>query len=238
MTSPHKIRILSTRPVDAGFQDADCHLEIDCISFIEVQKHIDALIERRINELLSEKIVAVFTSMNALNSVRHLLEVQVDWQVFVVGETSTEIAKRIFTPQKIIGTAADASQLADLIISTVEPQQIVFFCGDKRLEHLPSKLKASDFDVEELKVYHTTETPQVVSKDYNGIVFFSPSAVKSFFKLNKLPSATVLFAIGKTTAEAIKRYSNNEVVVADKPGKTGLMKLAIQHLQSKLASST
>jgi uroporphyrinogen-III synthase len=71
--------------------------------------------------------------------------------------------------------------------------------------------------VEELIVYNTIEKPQAVSKKYDGILFFSPSAVRSFFQKNKINAETILFAIGQTTARELRNYSNNTTVISEIP---------------------
>ena len=65
--------------------------------------------------------------------------------------------------------------------------------------------------------------PHKISKDYAGILFFSPSAADSFFLVNKAPGKTIFFAIGETTAAAIKKYTGNKIILADKPGKNELL---------------
>ena len=65
-------------------------------------------------------------------------------------------------------------------------------------------------------------------KDYDAVVFFSPSAVEGFFKNNSLNDKTVLFAIGNTTAEEIKKYSGNKIVISDKPGKKEVIEKVIR----------
>ena len=44
---------------------------------------------------------------------------------------------------------------------------------------------------------------------YDGIIFFSPSAVLSFFENNKWPKDSHGFCIGKSTAETLKKYTTN-----------------------------
>jgi uroporphyrinogen-III synthase len=69
-----------------------------------------------------------------------------------------------------------------------------------------------------------------IDKVYDGILFFSPSAVESFFSKNKLPEQTVLFAIGNTTAKTIhRRYCNNRIMISDQPGKDELIEQAIEY---------
>ncbi|MBS1975620.1 MAG: uroporphyrinogen-III synthase, partial [Bacteroidetes bacterium] len=64
---------------------------------------------------------------------------------------------------------------------------------------------------------------------YDAILFYSPSAVNSFFEKNNPGPQTILFAIGNTTTKEIKKYTNNKIVVADKPSKKLLAEQAINY---------
>ena len=99
------------------------------------------------------------------------------------------------------------SALADSIIKT-SIKNIVFFSGDQRRDELPEKLKKNHIEVEEIVVYKTIETPEPISKSYNAILFFSPSAVQSFFSKNTINDSTQIFAIGSTTARAAEPYAS------------------------------
>jgi hypothetical protein len=47
--------------------------------------------------------------------------------------------------------------------------------------------------------------------------------------VNSLSADTVLFAIGHTTADAIRECCINPVIVSDSPGKTALLRQVIDH---------
>jgi uroporphyrinogen-III synthase len=72
-----------------------------------------------------------------------------------------------------------------------------------------------------------------VERVYDGIAFFSPSAVESFFSINTVPEATRLFAIGETTAASISAYCSNPVVISDSPEKEALVRRMIDYFQLK-----
>jgi uroporphyrinogen-III synthase len=97
---------------------------------------------------------------------------------------------------------------------------------------LPSELNKNGIDVEELIVYNTIEKPQTVSKNYDGILFFSPSAVRSFFSNNNLKTETTVFAIGKTTAAEVKKFSNNTIIISDIPDTEKLINEVIQYFNA------
>src|SRR4029077_17349519 len=131
---------------------------------------------------------------------------------------------------------SNASELAGEIIdwgkTGKDTRPVVFFCGDQRRDELPKKLQQHGFDLEEIIVYKTIETTQEINDAYNGILFFSPSAVNSFFKTNKVTAHTVFFAIGETTANTIKGYTSNKIIISNTPAKDELLKQAVEWLKT------
>jgi uroporphyrinogen-III synthase len=78
-------------------------------------------------------------------------------------------------------------------------------------------------------VYHTIIAAHKISKDYDGILFYSPSAVESFFLVNTINENAVLFAIGYTTSNALKKFIKNKIIIAEQPGKEALVKKMVEY---------
>lgn len=222
--------ILSTRPLSTNIiqQAAAQHIHIECTSFIETEPVLDDAVIKEIQHLAQQNIAAVFTSMNAVDAVTDQVTGKPDWKIFCLGHTTRQLIGKHFGEEGIEGTADNASALADEII-TKGFKKVYFFCGNQRRDELPQKLEENGVDLHELVVYKTHQTTQRVSKKFSGILFFSPSAVHSFFGDNEVESDTVLFAIGTTTAAAIEQYSNNKIIIAGQPGKDNLVHEAIQY---------
>jgi uroporphyrinogen-III synthase len=172
----------------------------------------------------------VFTSMNAVEAVADNLRGRMpDWKIYCIGTTTGSLVKKHFGPGAIGGTANSALELAALIVNEGEDDEVIFFCGNQRREELPEILKNNHIDVNEIVVYETIPVPHNLRKQYHGILFFSPSAVESFFSNNKAEVSTVLFAIGNTTANAIKKFSNNKVLITEEPGKENLVRNMMEY---------
>src|SRR5207249_7417762 len=107
-------------------------------------------------------------------------------KIYCLAAPTREIIRRYFDRSPVEGTAVNASSLADEIINS-NVQEIIFFCGDQRRDELPDKLAKHQVRVKEIVVYKTSSTPKRISKNYQAILFFSPSAVKSFFSINTIP---------------------------------------------------
>jgi uroporphyrinogen-III synthase len=137
------------------------------------------------------------------------------------------LVKKYFGAQVIVGVAENAAALAEKIIEDAATDELVFFCGNQRRDEMSTLLAQAEITVTEIVVYETLALPHVIKKDYDAILFFSPSAVDSFFAVNKLQRETLFFAIGTTTAAAIQQYNNGKIIVAAQPGKEALMQQAI-----------
>jgi uroporphyrinogen-III synthase len=230
----NKLNILSTRPLSEEIiQEAlKQDVSIDCLSFIETEPIKTPELKEKIQQLSGQNIITVFTSMNAVEAVKEYLTSKTSWKIFSIGQTTKELIEDFFGKENIAGTADDAGLLADVIIHQ-HPKEVVFFCGDQRRDELPGKLIANNIIVEEIIVYRTIATWQKTEKHYDGILFFSPSAVQSFFSTNTIDNSTIVFAIGNTTANAVKKQGNNQIVVADKPGKEELVKKMLEHFSKE-----
>ena len=163
-------------------------------------------------EIPKKKITnAIFTSKNAVKGILpKKLEIE---NCFCVGEkTAALLEKNGYT---ILEKAQNSEELGKKIAEDHREKQFHFFCGNKRRDELPEILKENDIDFSEIKVYETYLNPEKFESEFDGILFFSPSAVKSYTQRNKLNS--VAFSIGATTAEEISKHTR-KIIVASKPG--------------------
>lgn len=226
--------ILTTRPLThhTMLKAKAAGVAIDTLSFIETNSIVDSVIADKIRSYAVKDASVVFTSMNAAEAVIDCLNLDgiiPDWTIYTMGGVTHTIIKSYFNESEIIADANNATQLAQAIIED-EAEAVVFFCGNQRRAELPHLLKEKNIHVSEVIVYETIETPVKINKEYNGILFFSPSAARSFFSVNNISSNTVLFAIGSTTATELRKFSNNKILLAESPNKEQLAEKAIEYL--------
>jgi uroporphyrinogen-III synthase len=199
--------VLSTRELSAALVEkaAAKGVVIDSLAFIAIEP-------MKVVDLPGASAVVVFTSVNAVEAANGS-----GWKIFCTsGATRRKVVKR-FGEAAIAGTADSAAELAATIVGKGWVKAVWFFCGDLRRDELPARLKQAGIQVHEVVVYRTRLTPQMIGREYDGIAFFSPTAVESFFSANRIPAHTRLFAIGGTTAEAIRRYCDNPVTTSERP---------------------
>ena len=199
-------------------------------SFIKIEFLNDDELKKKLLYFSSKKIIAVFTSSNAVKAVVNHLG-HVSWKIYCVGQTTKKLLVESFGSDSIFFNAQDAFSLAKKIIED-NIKEVIFFCGDHRRDELPGMLSAQGIGVEEIMVYRTILTPCKVPGVYDGILFFSPSAVESYFSMNKLNPQTKFFAIGNTTANAIKKYYSPEVIVSLQTGVNEVIQMVIDYYKN------
>lgn len=222
--------ILSTRPLPKNLREeaAALNIEIEEMSFIETKAIQEEQTIQKIKELADEKRTVVFTSMNAVEAVGAQVSKTPDWRIYSIGHTTKKLIEEKWGASVLAGDADNAQRLGERLIDD-DVKEVVFFCGNIRRDELPNKIRSEGGTVEEVVVYETVETPAQISRHYDGILFFSPSAVTSFFKVNKIDRTTELFAIGKTTAETLRQFAHKKIIVANATGKQELARLAIDY---------
>ena len=133
----------------------------------------------------------------------------------------------------IAGVATDANLLADVILKDKSVSAVVFVCGNLRRDELPNKLLKSGILVQEIEAYQTEHSPVKIEEAYQGVLFFSSSAVDSFLSLNSINS-TACFCLGKTTGNHARKSGFTEVHVAEAHTPEALVKTVIQHYKNKV----
>ena len=171
----------------------------------------------------------IFTSQNAAQSV--LLHPKVEElkskKVFCVGiKTKALLEENGFNVDVYVDYASDLAEIITLIYSN---ESYTFFSGNLRKETLPKALKSANIKYNEIQVYETTLAPQKIKTAVDGILFFSPSAVESYLKDNKIKNE-ICFCIGNTTAEALEKTTKN-IVIADQPSVEDVIEDVIEEFK-------
>lgn len=226
----NNVRILCTRPLSDTLinKASEKGIDITCVPFIKTQNIATPAVTDRIHHLSSKQINAIFTSLNAVESVIQELQHKPAWRIFCMGGVTKDLVFKFFGEKYVAATAKNATLLAEKVIAA-KVKDAVFFCGDQRMDDLPEILHANNINVEEVIVYTTVQTPEVIEQNFKGIVFFSPSAVHSFFSTNTIALTVVLFAIGKTTAATIQSYCTNKIIISDWPGRESMIDKVLEY---------
>jgi uroporphyrinogen-III synthase len=232
-----KFRVLVTSRLEADVVDiaADSAFDWVVMDFIDTVEVHDILIDGRIRAAAAARTCMVATSGKAVEAIARVIGTRVPIRLFCIGHQTASLATKLLNCT-IEGAANNAGALADIIIAA-GCKNVLFACGGKRLDVLPDKLAAAGVKVEEVTVYHTLQLLHKVDESFDGILFFSPSAVESFFQNNVLPDGAAVFAIGDTTAAALARYTSTPVVVSTVPTKTAVIETAVAYFNRKKSTN-
>ena len=170
----------------------------------------------------------IFTSQNAVQSIlQHpKCEDLKSKDVFSIGmKTKDLLTENGFNVVAYTGYAADLAEIISLIYSE---ETFTFFSGNLRRDVLPNTLQENGIAFNEIEVYETKITSKKITKKLDGILFFSPSAVESYFKLNTIKDE-ICFCIGETTAEALENKKVKTIVIADKPSVENVIAEVVEY---------
>jgi uroporphyrinogen-III synthase len=224
------VKILSTSLLDEQLiNDApgqDVH--IDVVSFTEIRMADMKLVHSLVTQV-PDAATVVFTSANAVRAVGSVENpAKSSWNIYCIGLATKNEVLKYFAAGQIVGSAQDATGLAALMLAE-HVKDAFFFCGNMRMDALPDTLQHAGVFVHELVVYETVIVPESISEQYDGILFYSPSGVAGFFERNNVQKKTILFAIGNTTAAAIKAYTDNEILISSFASKAQIVADAVRY---------
>src|SRR5262249_10564712 len=141
----NKINILCTRPLDQHLiTKAEEHgIHITALPFIEIKPVVSSSFSQLVSHFASQKISVVFTSVNSVEGVAKQLDENPSWEIFCIGGVTKDTVIKHFGNASIGASAKNASLLARKIIDH-NIKEVIFFCGDQRLDDLPETLRANN----------------------------------------------------------------------------------------------
>jgi uroporphyrinogen-III synthase len=167
----------------------------------------------------------VFTSQHAVKAV---LSSNINLMGKLIAALSGETQRSLNEAGlNVLVSGNQASDLAQEILK-FNISTVTFFCGNLHRDELPTLLLQHGVVVNKVIVYNTQLTPHKVATHFDAVLFFSPSAVNSFYQQNDLPKNAVCFCIGQTTASALKS-SLAQIVVATNPSPHEVITKVLHH---------
>ena len=217
------MRLLSTKIVTPLFKDnlIDNGFTVIEYPFIKIKPIPIKIIS--LNKYL------IFTSQNAVRIVfndSEIIEQIAHKDCFCVGEKTKFLLEEYGL--KVIKMSQKSSFLADFISKNYKKSEFSFFCGSKRRSELEDILSIHKIPLKIHEVYNTLHAPRYFETVFDGVLFFSPSAVLSYQKSNSWNSQTHGFCIGSSTAETLKKITSN-YSIAELPNDQKLLKSINQY---------
>jgi uroporphyrinogen-III synthase len=173
----------------------------------------------------------IFTSQNAVQSILQHPKCNElkSKNVFSVGmKTKDLLTQNGFNVIAYTGYASDLAEIISLIYSK---ESYTFFSGNLRRDILPNTLKENGITFNEIEVYETNITSKKITNKLDGILFFSPSAVESYLKMNTIKDE-MCFCIGETTAESLENKKIKNIIIADKPSVENVISDVLEYYKA------
>lgn len=171
----------------------------------------------------------VFTSANGVKALEEMMEtglqVRPETKVFAVGDKTREALEKLGLEAKSPGIQ-NAEHLAKLISAEGKVDSVIYFHGNLSRDELAGGLSSEGIEVIRVEVYKTIiNEVYLPAEPVDAVLFYSPSAVEGFKRGTgfdrELP---LLFAIGSTTAEALKQETDQMVEVAEEPSTETMLR--------------
>lgn len=227
---------------DSGiFIEVRDFIQIKPITLPALKGSIPGWNNNSISDIFQAPQVSVFTSTNAVKVLeQHYFSINGFRQnglhtffsinnanICCISGKTLQKAREVFPDCNILASSPYGSELATAIIALGNITDVNFYCGNQRRDELPTALKQAGIRVNEYVIYENIPSPTVTAEDYDGLLFFSPSAVKSYLSANRLHSKTVCFAIGRTTATELREYTDNKIIMSTDISEDAMVQTAI-----------
>ena len=205
------MKILSTKVLTESQRNILKDFEIKEVPMIDISFGEDFVIDEKIEN-------AIFTSANSVKSVFkiHKNKTSLFEKVYCVGNKTQYLLEKQGLKVEVV--ASNGLELAETLVKLIADsknniQEVNWFCGNIRNNDLPTIMAENGILVTEYIVYKTVLIPQKIEEDFDVILFFSPSGIKSFLEKNSITQKPVV-CIGSTSATEAVQYFEN-VYIAD-----------------------
>ena len=229
----NQLHIISTRSLhsDAVEKLHYCGWEITVHDFISKKIKWPDIITA---DALTKNIV--LTSQTGVEAFLELIKKfersPADYHVHCIAHATKQVAVQAGLLVKT--SAPNALLLAEGILKHQEIRSVTHICGNRRRDELSEKLHAGGVEVQDVVAYHTELTPISIDSAYDGLLFFSPSAVDSFLNANDLKQVPC-FCIGQTTESHAKQKGFIQTYIPEAPSEDALVILVIEHFTTTKA---
>ena len=218
--------IYSSKTLSVGQKDlfAD-YINVDSSDFVKTTPN-------RINPTLlkSSHEHVIITSKNSVNAILNNCPAdELKFKtIYCVGRRTKKLIEQKIGPVSM--SAKNAKTLAGKLVEALKGQEMSYFCSDIRMDDLPYILSKHNIKVNEIVAYSTKLEAPKLPESIEGVLFYSPSTIKSFLK-NNSPACTA-YCIGESTAKEAAKYFE-DVHIAKIPTVESVIELVNNHYLSK-----
>lgn len=218
-------KILFTKEISSDYlkQNLLQNIDFDVFNFLDIKINSEEKIKSQIDNSITNYLIS------SQNSVKAIQNLNLEGKFYVVGKKTAENLKQNNFQVEIVRNYA--SELAKFIIENESQKNWMFFCGNNRRDELLEKLIPKGHSIKEIQCYESIPVHHNLGeKYYDGIAFFSPLGIKSYFENNTINPETIIFTIGKTTSEEVKIHTKNKIITAEIPTLESVIQSINEHL--------
>lgn len=164
----------------------------------------------------------IITSKNAVEAlVTNFSAEELQFEnIYCVGRRTKRLVEQRIG--KVKHAEKNAKKLAEYLVEFIDGTEATYFCSNMRMDDLPRILEQNHISVREVEAYETRLASVKVADSAKGVMFYSPSTVKSYIQGNK--GDGIAFCIGETTANEARQYFK-DVRVAKVPTVESVIEL-------------
>lgn len=174
-------------------------ITVDSTDFLKIS------LNRIPQHILKSKIEnVIITSQNAVESIlTNCPSEELQFKnIYCVGRRTKKIIESKIG--KVKHSENSAKALAEHLVEFMDGTEVTFFCSESRLDELPEILEENNIKVNEIEAYKTILDDVKLDEKIEGIMFYSPSTVKSYLRNNNPDK--IAYCIGETTASEAKKH--------------------------------
>lgn len=195
-----KVNVYSTKALTNAQSDLfHDDIKVESKDFIQISTN-------RIKPLIlkSEIKNVILTSKNAVESlITNFSAEELQFKnIYCVGRRTKRLIENKIG--KVTHSENNAKKLAEYLVEYIEGTEVTYFCSNLHLDDLPNILTKNNITVNEVIAYNTKFSSTTIDEKVEGIMFYSPSTVKSYMLQNK--GNNIAFCIGETTAAEAKKH--------------------------------
>ncbi len=213
-----------------------CNVKIDFRPFIHVEG-VSAQDFRKTKINIADHTAIIFTSRNAVDHYFRLCQemrvaVPESMKFFCISESTAFYLQKyvLYRKRKVFHGKQTISDLMD-VIKKRKDEKFLLPCSDIHKEEIADKLELQNIQYTKAIMYKTvcSNLKDLANVNYDVLVFFSPSGIKSLFK--NFPkfkqNKTRIACFGPTTAIAVKKAGLKLDIHAPNP-KAPSMTMALE----------
>lgn len=199
---------------------------------VPVTKTVIDIEGKELPDLTSFRWLA-FTSFNGVDAFTKALEIKKqklpdDLKIAAVGAKTAQVIREKMKTPDLVPSKANGKELAQAIIdndSEGSNSSVLWPCAQNALDNFAKELNKSGIEVECWRCYKTSEIdvnilkPQLTANaPWDVALFAAPSAVKAFNSAWGSEFEFTAFALGSTTAAALRENGFSDVAVSKGAG--------------------